>query len=187
MSSSSLLIVKREMERAVVNGDKSRPQWAFSNYEKALGFTAFIYWFYKGIIQRENGLGHDYFEAPNVSARTVALEFMINHVTRPPVSNRIAEVLPSFKPDQEAELVITQPRYGQPWDSSLTRSTIILCREMSYLLTGILGEKLNVPGDLSFVEPGKEWLEEVFGHECAEELLGKRRLLELQDLALYRG
>ncbi len=180
----SLKIVKREMEKAATNGLNSRPQWNFSRYEKSIGFAAFIHWFVKGITLRNNGLGIDYFEAPNVSARAAATELMLNYITLPPISTIVASKLNSFNPDQEAELCITQPKYGSPWDSSLTRSTIILCREMSYLLTGVLGEKLDVPNDLDFVEAGRVWLKEDFGSECAERLLGNAEILNVQEKAL---
>ncbi len=182
--SSQLMIVKREMERAAVNGLQSWPLWEFSAYEKVLGYTAFTHWFLKGLTLREKGLSDDYFEVPHETAAEAAAEFMMNQVARPPVSNIIVQKLPSFNPIQEAELAFTQPKFGKQWETSLTRSTLILCSEMSFLLTGMHGQRLETPEQLDFAKAGREWIEEIFGSVCAEELLGSRRIAELQERAL---
>lgn len=180
--STELIIVKREMEKAAINGLQSWPLWEFSKYEKALGYAAFSHWLVKGLTFQEKGLGYDYFENPNETARGAAAEFILNHVARAPVSNFIIERIPSFNPVEEAALALAKSGAGKRWETSLTRSAIILCSEMSYLYTGMQGERLTVPDYLDFSEAGREWIEEVFGTVCAEELLGKRRIAEIQEL-----
>jgi hypothetical protein len=175
--SSELMIVKREMERAAVNGLQSWPLWEFTSYEKVLGFSAFTHWLEKGLTLKKNGFENSYFEVPQETARIAAVEFIVNQAARPSVANFLVQKIPSFNPVQEAEMALTQPRFGKEWESSLTRSTIILCSEMSFLFTGMQGERLNVPEELDFSQAGRDWLEEVFGTLCAEELFykGKKR------------
>ncbi|NLY29797.1 MAG: hypothetical protein GX047_04115 [Firmicutes bacterium] len=117
----------------------------FSDLEIALGTVSFFLWLLEGISKNEYE-GVEYFEAANYTARATATRFA-DSLYHPEVLEAIRVHIPTFNPHREVELALVKLFPGNPdweeWEYCLTRSLILITRELAYKYLGVFGPTLS--------------------------------------------
>jgi hypothetical protein len=131
-------IVKIELDAAVRGVQSYRPNKPFIPLEQALGLTAFATWL--EMRQQNDEL---YLMSPNESARLVAIQIVEEVLSKKATIELIRAEVPSFDPETEVIWAKQKVSHSQ-WQATLTRAIIMLCRELAYRYTGIVGEKSDL-------------------------------------------
>ena len=161
---------KAETRRAVRTLAMHRADLPFSEAEFALSFSAYIEWIKLGLMADSAG-DRSMFDAPNVSARSCAIEFIAKIVQDVDARSEIQEAFPNFLFAMEHDWAHDRAT-NELWHVSLTRALIIGCRGLAYARTGHLsgGVRLHIPDRVTledFVELSREWLVAEIGPHVA--------------------
>ncbi|PEQ95189.1 hypothetical protein CN481_04845 [Bacillus sp. AFS006103] len=150
-----LNLIKTEVSRAAQQMQSNRPNIPFTGLEKALGYAAFQNWLGKYLeMQKHNNPNMDaYFEGCNHSARDMAITLMENLYKHPQYSRLISNKVKNINTITEIEFAKTVA-YNQYWEDCTTRAVIMICRQLAYNYTGVLGE-----ADFRLAGKGISWQE----------------------------
>lgn len=173
-------LIKGYMTRAALMALSNKPE-GFNEADKSLGLASFIFWFLKGMIYKsvrdEYSFQEHFFEIPNNTGKEMAKLFVTTYLCSPEITVDIQRRIPYFQPTKERNLCTIDDPHSQEWMMSISRSIVILTREMAYLLTGFNGEKIErLPDNNTLIQVGRLWLEEIFGDRVAQALLGQDTL-----------
>lgn len=121
-----------------------RKDQPFDNLELAYGLMAYQDWLDGAQrIADTYGLGEeldDYFYGCNNTAREAAINLMKSEFRDPGTLNAISRSR-FIDPSREISLAENPglSSFNPYWETSLTRATILLCRQMAYFFTGLEG------------------------------------------------
>jgi len=120
-----------------------------TDIEIGLGFFAFVLWTLKGMELKDPAFG----QAANETARIVSVNFISALTNAPEIVASIQRRVANFDPDYEVALALAKDS-SPAWKGSLTRAVIMVCRSIAYEATGLMGGKLDLPGDMRIKEMG---------------------------------
>lgn len=165
--------IKDEVSRAGSQMQDNREEKPFTELEKALGYSAFFTWLgvYLDMKNKGDERASEYFQECNHSARAIATSFMMTILGDDSFRIRLMEIVPDMNPAKEMVLAKATSTMGNSsfdpyWLHSTTRAVIMICRQLAYNFTGVLGQvdfRLANQG-ISFEELGAatdQWLNEV--------------------------
>lgn len=141
VSAPVMQMIKNEVRRASIEMQSYRPGRAFSDLELAFGYGAFMNWLSTYLNMKEGSQeAYTFASQCNDSARAVALKIMKFVLESDDYRNRLLKSVPGIDPVKELRLQ-QEPQYNNNyWDNCTTRAAIMICRQMAYNYTGVLGE-----------------------------------------------
>lgn len=155
VSDPKMQLIKNEVKRASKTMQRLRPDRQFTDIELALGYNAFISWL-SLYLDMEPGSDEAYVHAAgcNDSARASAIKLMRNVLEHDSSRTALMRKVPDIEPVKELRL-LEEVQYGFGniyWDNCTSRAVIMICRQMAYNFTGVLGETDFQLDDLSWTE-----------------------------------
>jgi hypothetical protein len=148
-----------------------RPGEPFTQLELAFGYSAFIKWMEISLQKQHNNSPdfYEFYEGCNHSAREVATKFIDMANKNQFISSKLERHYGKIDNQKEMQLAGKGllSSFNPDWNSSLTRAVIMVCRQLAYLYTGIMGDTFGLVGKgISWVELNEAssiWLSEVLG------------------------
>ena len=122
--------LKAELDSAAQSMQSYRPGQPFTDTEKALGLMAFCVWLNSAMTDRKS-----YLDSPNVSAREVAIDLIEQDFSSAWATSCIRAKYPSYDPGQEVAWAVNTASHSE-WNDSITRATIMICRQLAYRVCG---------------------------------------------------
>lgn len=169
VSSVKMAAIKQEVERAGREMQSYRPGEPFTELEKAFGYAAFMKWLALSVQkqQRNDPDFYEFYEGCNQSAKEIALTFMDLAFHDRAISGMLSRKYEELDGAKEVKLGLNAAvaSFNPEWHSSLTRAVVMVCRQMAYFYTGVLGDTFELKGkNISWQElndASVQWLDEV--------------------------
>ncbi|AHV97062.1 hypothetical protein [Paenibacillus sabinae] len=157
----TMMLIKNETTRASKEMQGNRSDKAFTELEKALGYAAFINWLgtYLQMDKENNPKKSEFYEACNVSARVIATTVMCHVYKDQTLYTHLKKIIPELNTYREIELAqltatASSNSFDAYWLNCTTRAVIMICRQMAYNYTGVLGQ-----ADFRLAKQGISWEE----------------------------
>ncbi|MCM3364886.1 hypothetical protein [Niallia sp. MER TA 168] len=150
VSVEKMHFIKREVERAGKEMQSNRPGNSFTQIELAFGYAAFMKWLALALQKKQNNTPdfYEFYEGCNDSAREIATQFMDLVYQESNISRALKHHYGNLDTNKEIQLAMqgASASYNPNWNNSLTRAVIMICRQLAYFYTGILGDTFELAG-----------------------------------------
>ncbi|WLR55427.1 hypothetical protein LC048_24745 [Mesobacillus subterraneus] len=150
VSVEKMNLIKREVTRAGQEMQSYRPGEPFTQLEMAFGYAAFMKWLALALQKQQNNSSdfYEFYEGCNHSAREIATQFMELAYQDAGVNRALRHHYGSLDGRNELRLAGQglSASFNPEWNGSLTRAVIMICRQLAYFYTGVLGDTFDLAG-----------------------------------------